>query len=170
MGYYNPIHYFGDKKFINKCAKSGIDGLIIVDLQPENDGRLASIAKKNNIEFIRLVTPTTDKLRLKTILANASGFLYYVSITGITGAKFGNLNKLKLSVNNLKNKTKLPVIVGFGIKTNIQAKKISKFADGIVVGSSIVEMIQEHFIDKISLNNTLKKINNFIKSLKKAIK
>ena len=109
------------------------------------------------------------RLRLKTILANASGFLYYVSITGITGAKFGNLNKLKLSVNNLKNKTKLPVIVGFGIKTNIQAKKISKFADGVIVGSSIVEMIQEHIIDKISLNNTLKKINKFIKSLKKAI-
>ena len=170
MGYYNPIHYFGDKKFINKCSKSGIDGLIIVDLQPENDGHLSSIAKKNNIEFIRLVTPTTDKLRLQTILANASGFLYYVSITGITGAKFGNIKKLKSFVNNLKNKTKLPVIVGFGIKTNMQAKKISKFADGIVVGSSIVEMIQEHFIDKISLNNTLKKINNFIKSLKKAIK
>ena len=170
MGYYNPIHYFGDDNFIKECQKSGVDGLIIVDLQPENDDYLINLANKNDIEFIRLVTPTTNELRLKTILSNASGFLYYVSITGITGAKLGDLNSLKLSINNLKSKTKLPVIVGFGIKTPKQAKNIVSFADGIVIGSSVIEIIEDHIVDNISLDNTLNNISKFIKSFAKAIK
>ena len=170
MGYYNPIHHFGDKKFISECNDSGIDGLIIVDLQPENDSYLSSLAAKNNIEFIRLVTPTTDEMRLKKILTNATGFLYYVSITGITGAKIEDVKKLKLAVKNLKSKTNLPVMVGFGIKKIEQAKKIAKFADGIVIGSSIVKIIEDHIVDNILIDNTLNKINRFVKSFAKAIK
>jgi len=170
MGYYNPIHHFGDKKFINECHGSGVDGLIIVDLQPDNDNYLSNLATKKNIEFIRLVTPTTNELRLKTILSNASGFLYYVSITGVTGAKIEDIKKLKLAVKNLKNKTRLPVMVGFGIKKIEQAKKIAQFADGIVIGSSIVKIIEDHIVDNISINNTLKKIKRFVESFAKEIK
>ena len=170
MGYYNPIHHFGVKKFINQCNDSGIDGLIVVDLQPENDSHLSNLATKKNIEFIRLITPTTDEMRLRKILTNASGFLYYVSITGITGAKIKDMKKLKLSVEKLKSKTNLPIMVGFGIKKTEQAKKIAKFADGIVIGSSIVKIIEDHIVDNILIDNTLNKINRFVRSFAKAIK
>ena len=109
-------------------------------------------------------------MRLRKILTNATGFLYYVSITGITGAKIEDIKKLKLSVKKLKSKTNLPVMVGFGIKKTEQAKKIAEFADGIVIGSSIVKIIEGHIIDNIPIDNTLSKINRFIRSFAKAIK
>ena len=169
MGYYNPILHYGNENFISKCSESGVDGLIIVDLQPENDNELLSLAKKNNIEFIRLITPTTDESRLNIILSNASGFIYYVSVTGITGQKSADLTLLKKSIMKIKEKSKLPVLVGFGIKSPEQAKDIVKFADGVIVGSSIVKIIQSHIVDKVSINNATEKIIKFVKLLKEAI-
>ena len=170
MGYYNPIFSYGDKKFIKNCAISGVDGLIIVDLQPEYDDHLMNLCKKNNIEFIRLITPTTDKSRLKTILSNASGFLYYVSITGITGQNSADTGVLKSSINRLKKETNLPILAGFGIKTKRQAKIISKFSDGIIVGSSIIKIIEKNITNKVSEKNGLKKINKYVSSLSRVIK
>ncbi|MBI28528.1 MAG: tryptophan synthase subunit alpha [Pelagibacteraceae bacterium] len=165
MGYYNPIYNYGNKKFINKCAESGIDGLIIVDLQPEFDQELYNLSSKKNIEFIRLITPTTNNTRLNNILPKAGGFLYYVSITGITGQNSANLNTLKKSIKELKIRTKIPICVGFGIKSPKQAGLISKFVDGVIVGSSIVKIIEKNSSKKI----IIKKINNFVNSLSKAI-
>ena len=165
MGYYNPIHHFGDKNFIEECHKSGVDGLIIVDLQPENDNKLFKLAKEKNIEFIRLITPTTDTSRLKEILQNASGFLYYVSITGVTGGKLSNFKDLKISIAKIRKKTKLPIVVGFGIKTNQQVKKLLTFADGVVIGSSIVNIIEKYSVKNLNINNILNKIRKYIKSL-----
>ena len=116
MGYYNLILYFGIKQFVKKCKENGVDGLIIVDLQPEEDEDLINELNINNIDLIRLITPTTDEDRLKLILKNASGFLYYVSVMGITGQKSADLNELEKSVAFIKKFTNLPVVPGFGIK------------------------------------------------------
>lgn len=167
MGYYNSIFNVGIDKFISKCDEVGVDGLIIVDLQPEEDSDLYYKAKEKNINLIRLITPTTDNKRLKTILKNASGFLYYVTITGITGQNSANINNLKKSISVIKSSTKLPIVAGFGIKSRKDVKNISAFTDGVVVGSSIVKIIKKN------LNNTgkmISRIDNFTKDLKKAIK
>ena len=164
MGYYNVIHSYGINNFVNKCTKNQIDGLIIVDLQPEEDTELNELLKKNNIDLIRLITPTTNEDRLKTILSNASGFLYYVTITGITGQHSANLEELKNSIKIIKNHTNLPVIAGFGIKDANDVKEICQIADGAVVGSSIVKIIEENYKNKSIMLN---KIFNFTKELKK---
>ena len=164
MGYYNVIHSYGINNFVNKCKKNQIDGLIIVDLQPEEDTELNELLKKNNIDLIRLITPTTNEDRLKTILNNASGFLYYVTITGITGQHSANLEELKNSIKIIKNHTNLPVIAGFGIKDANDVKEICQIADGAVVGSSIVKIIEENYKNKSIMLN---KIFNFTKELKK---
>ena len=164
MGYYNVIHSYGINNFVNKCKKNQIDGLIIVDLQPEEDTELNELLKKNNIDLIRLITPTTNEDRLKTILSNASGFLYYVTITGITGQHSANLEELKNSIKIIKNHTNLPVIAGFGIKDANDVKEICQIADGAVVGSSIVKIIEENYKNKSIMLN---KIFNFTKELKK---
>ena len=164
MGYYNVIHSYGISSFVNKCKKNEIDGLIIVDLQPEEDTELNELLKINNIDLIRLITPTTNEDRLKTILNNASGFLYYVTITGITGQHSANLEELKNSIKIIKNHTNLPVIAGFGIKDANDVKEICQIADGAVVGSSIVKIIEENYKNK---SNMLNKIFNFTKELKK---
>ena len=164
MGYYNVIYYFGVKKFVDECKKNGVDGLIIVDLQPEEDAELFNELKKNSISLIRLITPTTNESRLKLILNNASGFLYYVTITGITGQHSANLEELKNSIKIIKNHTNLPVIAGFGIKDANDVKEICQIADGAVVGSSIVKIIEENYKNKSIMLN---KIFNFTKELKK---
>ena len=164
MGYYNVIHSYGINSFVNKCKNNQIDGLIIVDLQPEEDTELNELLKKNNIDLIRLITPTTNEDRLKTILNNASGFLYYVTITGITGQHSANLEELKNSIKIIKNHTNLPVIAGFGIKDANDVKEICQIADGAVVGSSIVKIIEENYKNKSIMLN---KIFNFTKELKK---
>ena len=164
MGYYNVIHSYGINNFVNKCTKNQIDGLIIVDLQPEEDTELNELLKKNNIDLIRLITPTTNEDRLKTILNNASGFLYYVTITGITGQHSANIEELKNSIKIIKNHTNLPVIAGFGIKDANDVKEICQIADGAVVGSSIVKIIEENYKNKSIMLN---KIFNFTKELKK---
>lgn len=160
MGYFNLMFQYGIKKFFNSMKKFKIDGLIIVDLPPEENSILQGFHKKNDIDIIRLVTPTTDKDRLKVILKNASGFLYYVSIMGITGTKKPSLKKVNNAVAQIRKQTKIPIVVGFGINNKFQIKQISKFADGSVVGSSLVKIIEESNKNKIIEN-----LKKFIKLL-----
>ena len=161
MGYYNPIHYYGNLKFIKKAVSSGIDGLIIVDLPMEEDEEFYNLSYKNNLPLIRLVTPTTDEERLKKILKNAHGFVYYVSVTGITGTKSASVNDVKNKIKVIKKITNLPVIAGFGIKNSVDAKKMSSISDGIVIGSSLVKIIGEVYKKKNGLNEIFKFLKGF---------
>jgi len=150
MGYYNPIYSRGVDKFLVDAVEAGIDGLIIVDLPPEEDDELCIPAQKAGMNFIRLATPTTDDKRLPKVLTNTSGFVYYVSITGITGAAAASGADVAPEVARIKAKTDLPVIVGFGVRTPEKAQEIASVADGTVVGSAIVnEIAQGKSVDEI---------------------
>lgn len=157
MGYYNPIYSRGVDAFLADAKDAGIDGLIIVDLPPEEDDELCIPAQNVGINFIRLATPTTDDKRLPTVLQNTSGFVYYVSVTGITGAAEAQAGDVGPEVARIKSQTDLPVIVGFGIKTPDAAEAIAKIADGAVVGSAIVE--------KIGAGESTTDVLAFVKSL-----
>ncbi|WP_425093979.1 tryptophan synthase subunit alpha [Tropicimonas sp. S265A] len=143
MGYYNPIYARGVETFLEQARDAGIDGLIIVDLPPEEDAELCIPAQAAGLNFIRLATPTTDDARLPKVLQNTSGFVYYVSITGITGAAEAQAADVAPEVARIKSATDLPVIVGFGIKTPESAQSIAAIADGTVVGSAIVKLVEE---------------------------
>jgi len=142
MGYYNPIYIYGVDKFLADAKAAGVDGLIVVDLPPEEDEELCIPALKAGLNFIRLATPTTDDKRLSTVLTNTSGFVYYVSITGITGAAAPDANKVAAAVTRIKRHTALPVAVGFGVRTAEQARAIAEGADGVVVGSALVDALR----------------------------
>jgi tryptophan synthase alpha chain len=142
MGYYNPIYIYGVDKFLTDAKAAGIDGLIIVDLPPEEDTELCLPAMKAGLNFIRLATPTTDDKRLPAVLANTSGFVYYVSITGITGAAAADSKTASEAVARIKRHTKLPVCVGFGIRTPDAARAIASHADGAVVGTALVDALR----------------------------
>jgi tryptophan synthase alpha chain len=142
MGYYNPIYVYGVDRFLRDAKSAGVDGLIIVDLPPEEDEELCLPALKAGLNFIRLATPTTDDKRLPAVLANTSGFVYYVSITGITGAATPDARKVAAAVARIKRHTKLPVAVGFGVRTAEQAAGIASGADGVVVGSALVSVLK----------------------------
>ncbi|WP_424972828.1 tryptophan synthase subunit alpha [Dinoroseobacter sp. S76] len=143
MGYYNPIYSRGVETFLAQAKEAGVDGLIIVDLPPEEDSELCLPAQAAGLNFIRLATPTTDDNRLPTVLQNTSGFVYYVSITGITGAAQAQAADVAPEVARIKAATDLPVIVGFGVRTPEHAESIAGTADGTVVGSAIVKMVEE---------------------------
>jgi len=143
MGYYNPIHHYGSARFAKDAAESGVDGLITVDLPPEEDEVLRVPAAAQGLDIIRLAAPTTDDERLKTVLSGAGGFLYYVSITGVTGTKSFEAGEVRAAVERLKARSDLPCAVGFGIKTPEQAAEIARFADGAVVGSAVVSRLGE---------------------------
>ncbi|TIU29810.1 MAG: tryptophan synthase subunit alpha, partial [Mesorhizobium sp.] len=140
-GYYNPIYIYGVDRFLRDALASGIDGLIVVDLPPEMDEELCIPALKAGINFIRLATPTTDDKRLPKVLQNTSGFVYYVSMTGITGSALADTGKVAAAVKRIKGHTELPVCVGFGVKTAEQARIIGASADGVVVGTAIVNAV-----------------------------
>ncbi len=142
MGYYNPIYSYGIKNFLTNAKKAGIDGLIVVDLPPEEDDELCLPAQAAGLDFIRLATPTTNDERLPAVLRHASGFVYYVSITGITGAAQAQAAHVAPEVTRIKAATDLPVVVGFGIKTPQSAQTLARVADGCVVGSAIVAEIE----------------------------
>jgi tryptophan synthase alpha chain len=142
MGYYNPIYVFGVERFLAEAKAAGIDGLIVVDLPPEEDEELCLPALRAGLSFIRLATPTTDHRRLPAVLANTSGFVYYVSITGITGAALANTERIASAVARIKRHTSLPVVVGFGVKTAEDARAVAAGADGVVVGSALVEAVR----------------------------
>ena len=141
MGYYNPIYIYGVDSFLTDAKAAGVDGLIIVDLPPEMDNELCLPALAADINFIRLATPTTDDKRLPAVLANTSGFVYYVSMTGITGGAIASTAAVADAVQRIKRHTDLPVCVGFGVKTAEQAKVIGRDADGVVVGTAIVQAV-----------------------------
>ncbi len=141
MGYYNPIYVHGVDRFLADARTAGVDGLIVVDLPPEMDEELCLPALEAGINFIRLATPTTDDLRLPKVLQNTSGFVYYVSMTGITGAALADTESVATAVRRIKSHTALPVCVGFGVKTAEQARAIGAAADGVVVGTAIVNAI-----------------------------
>lgn len=142
MGYYNPIYIYGNERFLADAKEAGVDGLIIVDLPPEEDEELCLPAIRAGLNFIRLAAPTTDDKRLPRVLANTSGFVYYVSITGITGSATPDPAKVGAMVARIKGKTDLPVAVGFGVKNAEHARAIGSVADGVVVGSAIVQAIE----------------------------
>jgi tryptophan synthase alpha chain len=142
MGYYNPVYIHGVERFLGEAKAAGVDGLIIVDLPPEEDDELCLPALKAGLAFIRLATPTTDDKRLPKVLQNTTGFVYYVSITGITGAAIPDFGAVAASVARIKRHTALPVAVGFGVKTPDHAAAIAACADAVVVGSSIVEAVR----------------------------
>ncbi|MDO7559026.1 MAG: tryptophan synthase subunit alpha [Loktanella sp.] len=157
MGYYNPIYSRGVDKFLVDAKEAGIDGLIVVDLPPEEDSELCIPAQAAGINFIRLATPTTDDKRLPKVLTNTSGFVYYVSVTGITGTASAQANDVGPEVARIKSHTDLPVIVGFGIKTPQAAADIAAIADGAVVGSAIVE--------RVGAGDSVADVLAFVKSL-----
>jgi len=141
MGYYNPIYSYGVAKFLTDAKASGVDGLIVVDLPPEHDDELCIPANRAGVHFIRLATPTTDEKRLPAVLNNTSGFIYYVSILGITGTRTVSAEHVRGAVARLKRHTQLPIAVGFGIKTAAQAAEVARVADAAVVGSALVNIV-----------------------------
>lgn len=147
MGYFNPIFAYGIDRFCTDASEAGVDGLIIVDLPPEEDAELLTPANASGIDVIRLATPTSDDMRLPVILNGASGFVYYVAVAGVTGGKSATADDIGAAVERIKRHTDLPVAVGFGIRTPEQAAEIAARADGAVVGSAIVSLI-EHGLDK----------------------
>ena len=148
MGYYNPIYSYGNERFLADAREAGVDGLIVVDLPPEEDDELCIPALRSGLNFIRLATPTTDDKRLPAVLANTSGFVYYVSILGITGTAAPDATKVSEAVTRIKRHTILPVAVGFGVRTAAQARAIGRAADGVVVGSALVDAVKGSLDEK----------------------
>jgi tryptophan synthase alpha chain len=147
MGYYNPIYVYGVEAFLSDAGAAGVDGLIVVDLPPEEDEELCLPALKAGLNFIRLATPTTDDKRLPAVLANTSGFVYYVSITGVTGSAAPDASKVGEAVARIKRHTHLPVAVGFGVKDAATAAGVAARADGVVVGSALVEAVRASLVE-----------------------
>nr|WP_210324403.1 tryptophan synthase subunit alpha [Aestuariivirga litoralis] len=143
MGYYNPIYVYGVEKFLKDAKAAGCDGLIVVDLPPEEDSELCIPAMEAGLNFIRLATPTTDDARAPAVFKHTSGFVYYVSVLGITGTKAPDLKSVAANVKRLKKHTSLPICVGFGVKTAEQARAIAQNADGVVVGSALVSAVEK---------------------------
>jgi tryptophan synthase alpha chain len=141
MGYYNPIHAYGVERFIAAAGEAGVDGLIVVDLPPEHNDELCKPAQAAGLDFIRLTTPTTDDARLPTVLNGSSGFVYYVSVAGVTGAGSATTDQVSSAIERLRRHTDLPISVGFGIRTPEQAAAIARLADGVVVGSALIDHI-----------------------------
>ena len=141
MGYFNPIHKYGVERFIAEAVASGVDGLIVVDLPPEHNVDLCDPAQVAGLDFIRLTTPTTDDKRLPKVLNGSSGFVYYVSVAGVTGAGAATLEHVEQAVARLRRHTELPISIGFGIRTPEHAATIARLADGVVVGSALIDQI-----------------------------
>jgi tryptophan synthase alpha chain len=171
MGYYNPIYVYGVDRFLNDAKKAGVDGLIVVDLPPEEDDELCLPALKAGVNFIRLATPTTDDKRLPAVLKNTSGFVYYVSITGITGAAIADYSKVGAAVERIKHYTDLPVAVGFGVKTAANAQAISRYADGVVVGSALIDtLVKSLKPDGSASATTLSSVTDLVRELARGIR
>jgi tryptophan synthase alpha chain len=169
MGYANPIYSYKIDKFVNDAKKAGVDGLIIADLPPEEDAELRDPASKAGIDIIRLVAPTTDAKRLTTILKGATGFLYYVSVTGITGSKEVSAEPVKRALEAIRTQSTLPVAVGFGISTPEQAKEIAAVADAVVVGSAIVNRIASNLDAQNKVKpGLINDVLSFVEALAKA--
>jgi tryptophan synthase alpha chain len=171
MGYYNPIYIYGVDKFLQDAKTAGLDGLIIVDLPPEEDTELCIPAMKAGLNFIRLATPTTDDKRLPAVLANTSGFVYYVSIAGITGSAAPDAAKVAEAVARIKRHTKLPIAVGFGVRTAKQAKAIAEGAEAVVVGSALVSAVKDSLDKKgKATSRTVRSVTGLVAELAKGVR
>jgi tryptophan synthase alpha chain len=171
MGYYNPIFIYGNERFLTDAKAAGVDGLIVVDLPPEEDNELCLPALKAGLNFVRLATPTTDDGRLPAVLSHTSGFVYYVSITGITGAAAPDTAKVTAAVTRIKRHTELPVAVGFGVKTAEQARAIAERADGVVVGSALVDVLRQNLDpDGKAGPHTIIAVTDLVSSLARGIR
>jgi tryptophan synthase alpha chain len=169
MGYFNPIHAYGVGRFIADAARAGVDGLIIVDLGPEEDAVIRAAARAADIDIVRLATPTTDDARLDAVLDGASGFLYYVSVTGVTGTKSVAEDDVRSALTRIRRKAKLPIAVGFGIRTPAEAAAIARVADGAVVGSAIVGRIADGAGAGKARAELVEEALSFCRSLAKAV-
>jgi tryptophan synthase alpha chain len=171
MGYYNPIYSYGNDAFLDDAKAAGVDGLIVVDLPPEADDELCIPAIARGLNFIRLATPTTDDRRLPTVLANTSGFVYYVSILGITGTASPDVSRVASAVERIKRHTILPVVVGFGVNTAAQAEAIGRAADGVVVGSALVTAVKNSLgADGRATKSTVSAVTDLVADLAKGVR
>lgn len=171
MGYYNPIYVYGVDRFLADAKVAGVDGLIIVDLPPEEDVELCVPALKAGVNFIRLATPTTDDKRLPAVLRNTSGFVYYVSINGITGAAIPDYSKVASAVSRIKKHTSLPVAVGFGVKNAQSAAEIAAHADGVVVGSALIDALKKSLDENDhATNGTVEAVANLVREIASGVK
>ena len=170
MGYYNPIYSYGNDAFLDDAKAAGVDGLIVVDLPPEADDELCVPAIERGLNFIRLATPTTDDKRLPAVLANTSGFVYYVSILGITGAAAPDATRVAAAVERIKRHTILPVAVGFGVSTAAQAEAIGRDADGVVVGSALVTAVRNSLdADGRATKRTVSAVTDLVADLARGV-
>jgi tryptophan synthase alpha chain len=165
MGYYNPIYIYGVERFLVDAKAAGVDGLIVVDLPPEEDEELCLPALRSGLNFIRLATPTTNDKRLPAVLANTSGFVYYVSITGITGSASADAGKATAAVARIKRHTALPVCVGFGVRDAVSASAIARDADGVVVGSALVDALRASLVEGKASPRTVKAVTALVGDL-----
>jgi len=175
MGYYNPIYIYGTQRFAKDAAIAGVDGLIIVDLPPEEDAELRKPLCDAGIDMVRLITPTSDEQRLLKLVSTGDGFLYYVSVTGITGTKSAAINSIQDACDKIRQFSPLPIAVGFGIKTLKQAKEIAQVADAAVVGSAIVQKIEDEVLkqkdnESFSSPNLIKTVLNLVSNFSNAVK
>ena len=170
MGYYNPIYRYGKEKFVEEAINFGVDGLIIVDLPPEEDDELYNYSENHGLSFIRLITPTTREERLAKILKKATGFIYYVSITGITGTQTPNLDEVSTNIKKIKSFTDLPIVIGFGIRSPEQAYSMASISDGIVVGSAVVDLIKTSFDNNQIRKFTVKSCIKFVSKISNRLK
>jgi tryptophan synthase alpha chain len=171
MGYFNPIYQYGVERFLADAGEAGVDGLIVVDLPPEEDDELCLPALKAGLAFIRLATPTTDERRLPAVLANTAGFVYYVSITGITGAATPDFGKVATAVERIKRHTALPVVVGFGVKNGRHAAAIAEAADGVVVGTAVVEALTGSLDERgRATSQTVEAVTTFVRELSAGVR
>jgi len=166
MGYYNPVFHYGVENFIDNAVEAGIDGVIIVDLTPEEEEEFISKIESNELSHIKLTAPTTTKARGEVVLKNASGFIYYISVAGITGSKSADITDAERKISQLREISDLPIAIGFGIKNAEQAKQFSEVADGIVIGSAFVKKIAENLDDK---ERAIEEVLNKVKEISKAL-
>lgn len=166
MSYYNPIFKYGEERFVRDAAKAGVDGVIVPDLPPEEAGGLIAHSRKSGLDTIFLLAPTSDEERIKKVCRTSTGFIYYVSLTGVTGAREGLSKDIRSMVKKIKSYTKTPVAVGFGISRPEQAKELSSFADGVIVGSAIVKVMEEN----IGAREMPRKVSELVKSLKNGLR
>ena len=170
MGYYNPIYKYGKEDFVTKSIDCGVDGIIIVDLPPEEDDELYNYSEKQGLSFIRLITPTTTKDRLVQVLKKATGFVYYVSITGITGTQAPNVDDVSMNLKKIKSITDIPTIIGFGIRSPEQAYSMASISDGIVIGSAVVDLIKSSYDNNQSKEFIVKACMEFISKISDKLK
>ena len=169
MGYFNPIYIYGVDRFVADAREAGVDGLIVVDLPPEMDDELCLPAREAGLDFIRLATPTTDDKRLPAVLRHASGFVYYVSIAGVTGTAAPDASNVAEAVARIKRHTDLPVCVGFGVRTAEQARAIGANADGVVVGSAFVGALAETLDDGRAMDDTVDAVTTLVNDIAKGV-